>query len=139
MAREACDARPDPGARRAAGETLRMRLPPTAESYWITERLLAGKYPGARLDADAESKLERLLAAGVRTFVDLTEDAELLPYRRLLPPDVVHERIAVPDITCPRADQVRTALDVIERGVGRGVVYVHCRGGCGRTGVIIGC
>lgn len=113
--------------------------PPTPESYWVTDRLLAGKYPGSQFDADAAEKVSALLDAGVRTFVDLTEDGELLPYAHLLPADVLHQRVAVPDVTCPRADQIREALDVIEEGVARGIVYVHCRGGCGRTGVLIGC
>jgi protein-tyrosine phosphatase len=112
---------------------------PTPESYWVTNRLLAGKYPGSQFDAGAAEKVSALLDAGVRTFVDLTEDPELLPYAHLLPEDVSHHRVAVPDVTCPRVEQVREALDAIEEGVGRGIVYVHCRGGCGRTGVLIGC
>lgn len=112
---------------------------PTAESFWVTDRLLAGKYPGPQLDADAASKVSALLDAGVRTFVDLTEDGELPPYAQLLPADVSHHRVAVPDVTCPRVEQVREALDLIEHGVVRGIVYLHCRGGCGRTGVLVGC
>lgn len=112
---------------------------PTPESYWVTPHILAGKYPGAKVDRDAQSKVEALVAGGVRTFVDLTEHGELLPYAALLPEDVEHQRIAIPDVTCPSSEQVRVALESIERGSERGIVYVHCRGGCGRTGVIVGC
>src|SRR5205085_5637024 len=115
-----------------------MKLP-TSESYWVTRRVLAGKYPGAKLDGEAESKIIALVEAGVRTFLDLTESDELLAYAHLLPPSVAHHRVAVGDVTCPDPQQVREALDVIQRGSERGVVYVHCRGGCGRTGVVIGC
>ena len=115
-----------------------MKLP-TPESYWVTPRVLAGKYPGARLDADAREKVRALLDAGVRTFVDLTEDGELPPYAHLLPGDVSYHRIAVPDATCPSAEQIQRALDLIECGGQTGVVYLHCRGGCGRTGVVLGC
>lgn len=112
---------------------------PTAESYWVVDgEVLAGKYPGAQADAEARAKIADLLAGGVRTFVDLTEDGELLPYAHLLPADATHHRIAVRDVTCPRREQVREALDLIDAGRSRGVVYVHCRGGCGRTGVVIG-
>jgi protein-tyrosine phosphatase len=104
---------------------------PSAESYWVVEgRVLAGKYPGAQVAA--------LVEAGVRTFVDLTEEGELRSYARLLPDGVAHTRIAVADATCPRREQVREALDLIDAALDRGVVYVHCRGGCGRTGVIVG-
>lgn len=99
---------------------------------------MAGKYPGAKIDRAAETKIEALIAAGVRTFVDLTEDDELLPYAHLLPEGTAHLRVAVEDLTCPERDQVREALDMIDAGLEDGVVYVHCRGGCGRTGVIIG-
>jgi protein-tyrosine phosphatase len=110
---------------------------PTPESFWVTPRILAGKYPGARVERDAASKVAALLDAGVRTFVDLTEDDELLPYAHLLPPDAQHHRIAVRDVTCPTVEQVRQALNAIAGA--RGVVYVHCLGGCGRTGVVLGC
>jgi protein-tyrosine phosphatase len=113
---------------------------PTGDSYWILEgALLAGKYPGARTEAAARLKIEALLQGGVRTFVDLTEVDELLPYAHLLPSGVRHRRIAVPDVTCPAADQIEDALDLIDQALRDGIVYLHCRGGCGRTGVIVGC
>jgi len=112
---------------------------PTTESFWVVEKeVLAGKYPGAKFDRAAQTKVEALLAVGVRTFVDLTEDDELLPYAHLLSEDTAHLRVAVRDVTCPERDQVRAALDMIDAGLENGVVYVHCRGGCGRTGVIAG-
>jgi protein-tyrosine phosphatase len=105
---------------------------PTPDSYWVTPRLLAGKYPALRLAA--------LLDAGVSTFVDLTADGEREPYALELPAGVRHHRIAVRDFTCPEDHQVRQALDLISDAASRGsVVYVHCRGGCGRTGVVVGC
>lgn len=113
--------------------------PPTAESYWVTELLLAGKYPGAKIEAAAEEKIAALPAAGVRTFVDLTEQGELLPYAHLLPPDVAHHRVPIADVTAPSGKQMRAALDAIELGYSSGAVYVHCWGGCGRTGVVVGC
>lgn len=114
-------------------------MSPTAESFWVVEgAVLAGKYPGAKFNLAAETKIAELVAAGVRTFVDLTEEDELLPYAHLLPGDVTHLRVAVEDVTCPHRDQVREALDMIDVGRENGVVYVHCRGGCGRTGVIVG-
>lgn len=112
---------------------------PTPETYWVEEGvLLAGKYPGSKLDAEAREKVTALLALGVKTFVDLTESAEVLPYRHLLPDDVRHERIEIVDQTAPSREQIRRALDAIDAGRARGLVYVHCRGGCGRTGVVLG-
>jgi hypothetical protein len=113
---------------------------PTVGSFWVVEgRVLAGRYPGARFDGDTGSTLEALLEAGVRTFVDLTEEGKLPPYTHALPEGVAHSRIAIEDMACLAHAQVREALDRIDAGRDRGVVYVHCRGGCGRTGVIVGC
>ena len=112
---------------------------PTTECYWVTPSLLAGKYPGAKFDVEADDKIAALVAAGVRTFIDLTEPGELLPYANRLPANVEHQRIGVVDVTCPQESQVRLALDLIDAAVEEGIVYLHCRGGCGRTGVIVGC
>jgi protein-tyrosine phosphatase len=90
----------------------------------VTAGLLAGRYPD---DVGA------LVAAGVRTFVDLR--AEGAPYA--VPSGVVYRRFGIPDFGCPTAGQVREVLDAIE--VAEGVVYLHCRGGCGRTGTVLGC
>jgi protein-tyrosine phosphatase len=113
--------------------------PPTTESEWVTRRLLLGKYPGARIESNARSKINALIDAGVTTFVDLTLSGELLPYAHLLPAGVAHCRVPITDVTAPSAEQVRAALDAIESATENGVVYVHCLGGCGRTGVIVGC
>ncbi len=91
---------------------------PTPESYWVAPGLLAGKYPGAELDSDAAMNVRALLDAGVKTFVDLTEGDELLPYAHHLPQDT---------------------LQILQFSRDAGITYIHCRGGCGRTGVIVGC
>src|SRR5437868_1756654 len=82
MAGETRPTRPDPQPRRPPPNTRSMRTP-TAESYWVTPQLLAGKYPGSKSDAEAQQKLAALIDAGVRTFLDLTEPNELLPYSHL--------------------------------------------------------
>jgi len=47
---------------------------PIPDSYWLIEgQLLAGEYPGAPRDDEARRKLEAILRAGVRSFIDLTE------------------------------------------------------------------
>jgi hypothetical protein len=109
-------------------------------TFWVVEgAVLAGKYPGPRSTGEG-SFVEPLVELGVRTFLDLTEEGEgpLVPYADRLRASVEYHRIAIPDVTTPRPDQVREGIDCIEAGRTRGVVYVHCRGGCGRTGVVIG-
>lgn len=115
-------------------------IAPTSESFWIVPgQLLAGKYPGALDQDEAARKVAAICQAGVTAFVDLTEDGELLPYAQLLPPGVRHHRRPIADLSCAPAGQVEATLDLIDAELGRGCVYVHCWGGCGRTGTIVGC
>ena len=62
------------------------KFPPTpiANSYWVIPgRLLAGEYPGASSRSETMTRLQRLLTAGVSSFLDLTEDHEMPPYDRM--------------------------------------------------------
>lgn len=96
-------------------------------------RLLAGAYPGERLD--------ELRTAGVDFILDLTEEDEPLePYDRLLGEGVRRRRLPVRDFSCPNEDEMTKILDEIDDALEDGrVVYVHCRGGTGRTGTVMGC
>jgi hypothetical protein len=77
----------------------------------------------------------------VSSYVDLTEKEEgLAPYAPLLPADARYTRLGVRDFTCPTRAEMRTILATIERELNSGrVVYVHCWGGHGRTGTVVGC
>jgi ADP-ribosylglycohydrolase len=117
--------------------------PPTPWSYWVTEdkRILAGQYPGDLDKTTAAVKLTQLVCAGVTKFVDLTEPGELRPYDQLLHkhfPDIEYVRVSVKDVTAVDPVQMTTVLTEIADAPA-GVVYVHCRGGCGRTGQVLGC
>jgi hypothetical protein len=121
---------------------------PHPNCYWILPaRILAGEYPGARDEAEAVAKLERLLGAGVTSFIDLTESDELIPYDPLLrkhfglSSEAVHyRRMPIRDLDIPDDTRMREILDCIEseHATGR-TVYVHCWGGVGRTGTVVGC
>jgi protein-tyrosine phosphatase len=118
-----------------------MKLPIPA-SYWVVpERLLAGEYPGALTEREAAARLAAFHDTGVTSFVDLTEEHEWLPpYEPLLEKDVRFTRRAIVDFGCPTPEQMSETLDLIDSELQRGeVVYVHCWGGRGRTGTVVGC
>jgi ADP-ribosylglycohydrolase len=111
--------------------------------------LLAGNYPGDRDEGEATRKLRRYLDCGVRHFIDLTEETEPLePYAPILFQladelhlKVTHERLPIRDEGVPRnPEQMRRILATIDRRLkSNEVVYVHCWGGRGRTGTVVGC
>jgi protein-tyrosine phosphatase len=127
-----------------------MMVRPIADSYWVQpEKLLAGEYPGSRSEDEARHKLRRLLAAGVTYCLDLTEAGEhglkpdvplLLQEAAALGHTVEHHRLSIPDGGTPMSAGMVCILDAIDAALEAGqVVYVHCYGGIGRTGTVVGC
>jgi protein-tyrosine phosphatase len=110
---------------------------------------LAGEYPGDPEDEQARRKLRRLLEACITLFLDLTETGEhaLRPYAQLLQEEaaalgqpITHLRLPIPDYDTPSSAQMKRILDTLDAALQAGqVIYVHCFGGIGRTGTVIGC
>ncbi|MFZ6745072.1 protein-tyrosine phosphatase family protein [Undibacterium sp. JH2W] len=122
---------------------------PHHNTYWVKPgQLLAGEYPGALDDETAAIKLEQYLDCGVDYFIDLTEQDELHPYAALLMKlaaergmQVQHHRFAIPDRSTPSSTKLMQDIlhSLREALAKQHTVYVHCFGGIGRTGTVIGC
>ncbi|HEU0337403.1 MAG TPA: protein-tyrosine phosphatase family protein [Gaiellaceae bacterium] len=111
-----------------------------ADWFWAEPgRLLAGPYPGAYGDVRAaRARLDALLRAGVTLFLDLTEAGELEPYAQLLDGRARHVRRPIADMSVTEVAELAATLDEIDAELASGgVVYVHCWGGCGRTGTAV--
>ncbi len=117
-------------------------MTPPNDSYWVYPgRLLAGPYPGDMDASVAEMKIGQLVSEGVSLFVDLTEEGELKPYAQHVEgTGARHVRHSIRDVDVPAQQKMHATLRTIRAALGAGeVVYVHCWGGVGRTGTVIGC
>jgi len=128
---------------------------PFPRSYWVQPgRLLAGCYPGAPGPREATRKLRGLLDAGIRAVVNLMEPEEtdhrgrpFTPYEEMFyrlasehEMAVTTLRIPIPDQCVPTRETMRQILDAIDAFLENGTpTYIHCWGGKGRTGTVVGC
>lgn len=131
-----------------------MKETPSFPSYWLLPgEIAAGPYPGARQSEEASRKLRGLLTQGVRAFVDLTQPGEVTTQGRLAPyGDALAEaagalglvaayvRFPIRDLGVPAPEEMVRILDHLDAlRLGGSPTYVHCLGGFGRTGTVLGC
>lgn len=126
-----------------------------SRSYWVLPyRFMAGAYPGAKDVITAEYKLSGLIGAGIHSFINLMEPGEtnyhgkqFTPYEALAR-EMAHLRgqgvmcynYPIQDGKVPSRQRMKDILDTIDFDIKRGWrVYVHCWGGLGRTGTVVGC
>jgi protein tyrosine phosphatase (PTP) superfamily phosphohydrolase (DUF442 family) len=128
---------------------------PFPRSYWVVPgKLLAGYYPGDFDTLRMEERLKRLIGAGIRYVINLMEENERNRYGHPFPSYEnaimrIARRVGVnityvsrpsKDLTAPTPEYIRNILDEIDDAVSQGKpVYVHCWGGKGRTGTVVGC
>ena len=122
---------------------------PHGNCYWLVPgRIIAGEYPRTVDEATSRLKLAAILATGVRPFIDLTESTEPLEdYAALLKSvaaglrrEVRHDRFPIEDLSIPTPGVMRAILQAIGEAHRADLpVYLHCWGGIGRTGTVVGC
>ena len=114
---------------------------PFPNTYWVfPDSLLAGEHP-AGFGQNVRERIERLAVAGFDAFFDLTEEGEEPEYRTLLAQGAEYRRFPIGDQGVPlNVDEARALLSAIQDALARRRrVYLHCRAGIGRTGLVVGC
>ena len=102
--------------------------------YTAGDGVIAGAYPAS---AEGIGVLER---QGVTLFVDLTHPSDPLDHYAPLLRSARRLGHPIPDMGTPTAGHVMRILDDIDQTLADGgMAYVHCWGGVGRTGTVIGC
>jgi hypothetical protein len=130
---------------------------PFQASWWVVPgKILAGRFPGAGPGLLDNEALDSLLSLRTGLYVNLQEldehgnsgqpfpdytsyirenSEKYMPGREL-----VFKRYETPDGTPPSKDSIRDALDHIYKALDQDLgVYIHCWGGHGRTGTVVGC
>jgi hypothetical protein len=114
---------------------------PIRDSYRVADGFLAGRYPGSADPDEAARRLRAFAQHGVTVFVDLTHPADPLePYHGFL--GVGARRVSHPivDLGTTTIPHMTRILDDVDSAISEGgEVYVHCWGGIGRTGTVVGC
>jgi ADP-ribosylglycohydrolase len=120
--------------------------PPLPRSYWVLPgKLLAGGYPG-RKEEKPEAAILSLLNAGIDAFLDLTaEGEEIGAYAQFLNGrsslrglPLTRRSVPLEDMSAD-AESIPRALGELDALLSAGrAVYIHCIGGLGRTGTVVG-
>lgn len=123
-------------------------LKPIPESYWvIPHQFLAGEYPISTSPVTARARLRAFLQDGFNTFIDLTTPGELEPYLPLLEKEasrlhqtIHYQRFPIGNFGLPTPETMRQILDTLDAALAQNrKIYLHCWGGVGRTGTVVGC
>jgi protein tyrosine phosphatase len=131
------------------------RQKPFDRSYWVVpDKFLAGAYPGSKDSQEAREKVSGLINCGIRRIINLMEEHEtnyaserFVSYEGVLRAvsdgfgvTVKVTRHPIKDLHVPSAREMIQILDSIDQSLAEGLpVYVHCWGGVGRTGTVVGC
>ncbi len=103
------------------------------------------------IDLPLSQRIQAFLDTGISLFINLIGEEEendelgsYLPLLKSQAPDdsraIECRRFSIPDQQIPPIELMVDILNTLDRGLEAGQkVYVHCWGGIGRTGIVVGC
>ncbi|NLF95454.1 MAG: hypothetical protein GX569_01875 [Candidatus Riflebacteria bacterium] len=113
--------------------------------YWVvSDRFLAGSFPYNPGIDNPHDFMRSLLDNGIDAFIDLTEEDELVHYQPVLAEltakALIYRRFPIVDYSVPTLSEMQQLVAHINQLLEEGRnIYLHCRGGIGRTGTVVGC
>ena len=110
---------------------------PHGNTYWLwAGHVLAGEHPAKEGEEQLFEKLQLFALAGITHFIDLTSPAD--PVKTYQPlGGAVRINHPITDFGVPSPLQMQSILQSIQSALSQGgKVYVHCKGGIGRTGTV---
>jgi hypothetical protein len=129
-------------------------------SYWVMPgEILAGPFPGSDEDFSYKLRLRALFDAGIRAFINLQTEGEMASSSRSYNEDYGSifrhfmqqnneteitggciRRFSIPDRDVPSIELMKKILNEIDLLRSKSIpLYIHCWGGIGRTGTVVGC
>jgi protein tyrosine/serine phosphatase len=132
-----------------------MKKVPFNRSYWVIPgKFLAGCYPGSKNQDKQHQNLKALLDHGIRYVINLMETDEkdwigkpfesyedqMASIAASMNHTVTVERMPIKDTWAPSRVEMCQTLDRIDQCIQNHIpLYIHCFGGRGRTGTVVGC
>ena len=110
---------------------------PHGNTYWLwAGHVLAGEHLAKEGEEQLSEKLQLFALAGITHFIDLTSPAD--PVKTYQPlGGAVRINHPITDFGVPSPLQMQGILQSIQSALSQGgKVYVHCKGGIGRTGTV---
>jgi hypothetical protein len=142
---EIIDEGSEPRLRELLVDLRRIERVPLEGAYYVGPQLLVGpNFVGATL-SETRERVTALANAGIEVVVSLGDRSELFWMRRHIRDfdyqDYFDLHIfPVSDGAAPSPEQMIKILDAVDSAMAKGrKVYLHCMGGRGRSGTVVGC
>ena len=114
----------------------------------IKDKFIVGEYPASKNEEECFTKLNSLIAQEIEVVINLMEpkeknnDGELFfDYTRYLKQHGIETyQFPIVDLSIPSKEDMKQILNKVDSCIKQNKkVYLHCWGGIGRTGTVVGC